>query len=435
MVKLRFYKHQIFKCIVAWSLFVLTVVPSSGLARVYIDITSPFLRKIPIAIPYPVENTGIFENKVLAKKVANALSNDLIFNGLFQVLDASQYGGKENVDWSRFKLDYLVKSKMARNGQRLTVEFRLFDLSNGKMIQGMRYKGKVKNYRIMAHRFCDIIVRAVTGEPGVSRSRIAFVKKVKGKKEIFSADFDGRHMQQETNDSNIALSPSFSPDGKYLAYTSYLTGRPHLYIKELATGKVKRLAGYSGLNIAPAWHPDSEKLAVTLSKDGNPDLYLIRLDGSIEARLTRGPGTCVSPSWSPDGTKIAFVSDRAGTPQIYVLDIYSGKVKRLTYEGSYNTDPAWSPKGDRIAYTGRVEGRFQIFTISPDGSDSIQLTFEGNNEYPSWSPDGRQILFTSTRLGPEKHIFRMFANGRAQQVLNRNLNNVSTPSWGPNVFF
>jgi len=428
-------KIKYFSIIAGLLIFMLAVIPQNGLARVYIDITSPYLKKVPIAVPYPADNTGVFENKVLAKKVANALTNDLRFNGLFQVLDSSQYGGKEDIDWSSFDLDYLVRSKMSRSGDKLTVEFRLYDLSNGKMVQGRRYNGKVNNYRIMAHRFCDLIVRAVTGEPGVSRSRIAFVKKVNGKKEIFSADFDGRHIQQETKDSNITLSPAFSPDGKYLTYTSYVTGRPHLYIKELATGKVKRIAGYSGLNIAPAWHPDSKKLVVTLSKDGNPDLYLIRLDGSIEARLTKGPGTSVSPSWSPDGGKIAFVSDRGGTPQIYILDIHSGKVKRLTYEGSYNTDPAWSPRGDRIAYTGRVDGKFQIFTISPDGGDPIQLTFEGNNEYPSWSPDGRQILFTSTRLGPEKYIFRMFANGREQQVLNRNLNNVSTPSWGPNVFF
>ncbi len=423
------------KTVLICLVLLIILVPHAPSARVYIDITSPFLKKIPIAVPYPAENTGIFENRVLAKKVAEALSSDLIFNGLFQVLDVSRYGGSQDSDWSRFNLDYLVKSKMDRNGERLTVEFRLYDLSSGKMVQGMRYKGKAKNYRIMAHRFCDLIVKAVTGEQGVSRSRITFVKKVDGKKEVFSIDFDGRHLQQETNDSNIALSPAFSPDGKYLAYTSYLTGRPHLYIKDVATGKVRRLAGYSGLNIAPAWHPDGSKLAVTLSKDGNPDLYLVKVDGTIEARLTRGPGTSVSPSWSPDGTKIAFVSDRGGTPQVYVLDVYTGKVRRLTYDGSYNTDPAWSPRGDRIAYTGRVDGRFQIFTISPEGGDPVQLTFEGNNEYPTWSPDGRQILFTSTRLGPEKHLFRMFANGREQQVLNRSLSNVSTPSWGPNVFF
>ncbi len=403
-------------------------------ARVYIDITSPYLKKIPIAVPYLAPEPDTFENRLLAKKIANILANDLTFHGFFSVLDPSRYGGRQDAHWDLYRLDFLIKGRLIRKGDRLVVEFRLFDMANMEMVTGRRYKGRVSDHRIMAHKFCDLVVEAITGEPGVSLSKIVFTMK-KGKyKEIFSADFDGYGLKQETRDRSITLSPRYSPDGRYLAYTSYKTGRPYLYIKDLKQGKVRKVAGFSGLNIAPAWHPGSRMLAVTLSKDGNPDIYLIDLWGNVKARLTKGPGINVSPTWSPDGTRLAFVSDRSGGPQIYVLDLKSRAIRRLTYQGDYNTDPQWSPKGDRIAYTGRTDGSFQIFTISAEGGEPVQLTFYGSNEHPSWSPDGRQLLFTSMGSGHEKVLYMMFVNGQGRRQVLPSVKGVSTPFWGPDKF-
>jgi len=425
---------NIYKKTLSWifCLVFLIFSPSLVEARLYIDITSPYLQKIPIAVPYLDVTPSTFENDLLGRKISKVLSDDLIFHGFFSVLDPAGYGGRPGVDWSKFRLDYLVKGSIEKRGDSLTAELRLFDMSTGAMIQGRRYNGKVKDCRMIAHRFCDLIVMAITGKHGVSLSKITFVAKKDGLKEVHTSDFDGFNVRRETFDKGITVSPRYSPNGRYIAYTSFRTGKPCLYVKDTKIGKIYRLTAYSGLNIAPAWHPDNQRLAVTLSKDGNPDIYIVDLKGRIKTRLTRGPGINVSPTWSPDGKRLAFVSDRSGGPQIYVMDIQTRSAKRITYNGTYNTDPQWSPNGDRIVYTGRAEGQFQVFSISPEGRDPIQLTYSGNNENPSWSPDGRQILFSSTRMGPEKALFVMYANGRGQRMLLRYSNGVEIANWGPN---
>ncbi|MEA3385587.1 MAG: Tol-Pal system beta propeller repeat protein TolB [Thermodesulfobacteriota bacterium] len=428
--------RNIYKKTFSWifCLVFLIFSPSLVEARLYIDITSPYLQKIPLAVPYLDVTPSTFENDLLGRKISKVLSDDLIFHGFFSVLDPAGYGGRPGVDWSKFRLDYLVKGSMEKRGDSLTAELRLFDMSTGAMIQGRRYNGKVKDCRMIAHRFCDLIVMAITEKHGVSLSKITFVVKKDGLKEIYTSDFDGFNIRRETFDKGITISPRYSPNGRYIVYTSFRTGKPFLYVKDTKTGKIYRLAAYSGLNIAPAWHPDNQRLAVTLSKDGNPDIYIIDLKGRIKTRLTKGRGINVSPTWSPDGKRLAFVSDRRGNPQIYVMDIRTKSAKRITYKGTYNTDPQWSPNGDRIVYTGRVEGQFQVFSISPEGRDPIQLTCSGNNENPSWSPDGRQILFSSTRMGPKKTLFVMYANGRGQRMLLRYSNGVEIANWGPNRF-
>ncbi len=425
---------NIYKKTLSWifCLVFLIFSPSLVEARLYIDITSPYLQKIPIAVPYLDVTPSTFENDLLGRKISKVLSDDLIFHGFFSVLDPASYGGRPGVDWSKFRLDYLVKGSIEKRGDSLTAELRLFDMSTGAMIQGRRYNGKVKDCRMIAHRFCDLIVMAITGKHGVSLSKITFVAKKDGLKEVHTSDFDGFNVRRETFDKGITVSPRYSPNGRYIAYTSFRTGKPCLYVKDTKIGKIYRLTAYSGLNIAPAWHPDNQRLAVTLSKDGNPDIYIVDLKGRIKTRLTRGPGINVSPTWSPDGKRLAFVSDRSGGPQIYVMDIQTRSAKRITYRGTYNTDPQWSPNGDRIVYTGRTDGQFQVFSISPEGGDPIQLTCSGNNENPSWSPDGRQILFSSTRMGPEKALFVMYANGRGQRMLLRYSNGVEIANWGPN---
>ncbi|MEA1990732.1 MAG: Tol-Pal system beta propeller repeat protein TolB [Thermodesulfobacteriota bacterium] len=428
-------KHKIiYKKTLSWifCLVFLIFSPSLVEARLYIDITSPYLQKIPIAVPYLEVTPSTFENDFLGRKISKVLSDDLIFHGFFSVLDPASYGCRLDTDWSKFRLDYLVKGSMKKRGDSLTAELRLFDMSTGAMIQGRRYNGPVKNYRMIAHRFCDLIVMAITGKHGVSLSKITFVAKKDSLKEIYTSDFDGFNIRRETFDKGITVSPRYSPNGRYIAYTSYKTGKPFLYVKDTKIGKIYRLTAYPGLNISPAWHPDNQRLAVTLSKDGNPDIYIIDIKGRIKTRLTRGTGINVSPTWSPDGKRLAFVSDRSGRPQIYVMDIRTRSAKRITYSGTYNTDPQWSPHGDRIVYTGKNEGQFQVFNISPEGGDPIQLTCSGNNENPSWSPDGRQILFSSTRMGPEKALFVMYANGRGQRMLLRYLNGVGIANWGPN---
>ncbi len=399
-------------------------------AKIYIDINSPYLKKVPIGVPYPIPVPNTFEGRILARQLATTLGADLEFHGLFKVETPDRYG---TGDLSGLDVDFVVDGNVFMRGKRLTVELKLLDRSDGRMITGRRYRGGVNDQRIIAHRFCNEIVKAITGEEGLTLSTIVFIGETKGEKEVYAADFDGRNVRRITFERSIVVSPRLSPGGRYLVYTSYRTGRPYLYLKDLKADKVYRLSRRAGLNISPAWHPDGRLIAVTLSQGGNPDIYLMNLSGKVVRRLTRGRGINVSPSFSPDGKEMAFVSDRGGSPQVYVMELATGEVRRITWEGGYNTSPRWSPRGDRIAYAGRVNGQMQIFTVDPQGREPVQLTFFGENENPTWSPDGRLIAFDSTRLGSHKSIYVMFANGRSQRRLVRFSSGASMPYWGKGV--
>ena len=412
-----------------FSLTIAILLFASGLSfsKIYIDITSPFIQKIPIAVtPVKLKN-GTYENRVLAEKLTRCLGSDLLFQGVFSVHASLRPPGEE-------KPDYLVKGELDRSGRKVSVTLKLVDISDSSMLVGRRYLGGTGDVRRIAHRFSNEIVKAITGRPGVTLSRIVFISETARGKEIYTADFDGMNIRQETRLGTIVMSPRFSPDGNLIAFNAFKTGRPCLYIKDLGTGSIYRLSCLRGINMSPSWHPSGKMLAVTLSRSSNPDLYLIDPRGKILKRLTRGPGINCSPSFSPDGKRLVFVSDRSGTPQLFLLDISTGKVKRLTFSGSYNTDPKWSPSGDRIVFVSRAGGQFQVFTISPEGKDQVQLTFEGTNEHPSWSPDGRHILFSSNRMDGREHIFVMLANGQNQRLLLKHGKRDYFPFWGPNTF-
>lgn len=402
--------------------------------KVYVDITSPFMKRIPVAVPPPVIQGNSFEDRLAARNIAKILSADLEFTGFFSVPDPSEYGERQDIDWKKFPVEYVVKSRMLHDAASLTMEFRLLEASTGELVTGVKYHGSMADQRIMAHRFCEKIVKAVTGESGITLSRILFVGTKERVREIYSADFDGYNIRRETSDRTIVLSPRYSPDGNFIAYTSYRPGRPCLYIKNIRTGKTSRLACYRGSNLAPAWHPGGRQLAVTLSMDGTSDIYLIDITGRIIKRLTWGNSINISPSWSPDGKKLVFVSDRSGSPQLYILNVGSGSVRRLTFKGTYNTDPQWSPRGDRIVYCSRTDGKFQIFTIAPGGGDPQQFTFVNSNENPSWSPDGRQIIFSTASSGSSGILNVMYANGTGKRKLVSFGEKAAMPFWGPDRF-
>ena len=420
-------RYAVVKKCFCLTILILFFLAGTSLSKIYIDISSPFIQKIPIAVTPLKLNSNIYENRIIAGKLAKCLGSDLLFHGFFSVYTSLQTPQGE-------KLDYLVKGELDRSGRKVSVILKLIDLSDNSMLVGRKYLGGLGDIRKIAHRFSNEIVKAITGRPGVTLSRIVFISETAKGKEIYTADFDGMNIRQETRLRTIVMSPRFSPDGNFIVFNAFKTGRPCLYIKNLRTNSISRLSCLRGINMSPSWHPSGKILAVTLSKSSNPDLFLIDVTGRILKRLTHGPGINCSPSFSPDGKRLVFVSDRSGTPQLFLLEISTGRIKRLTFSGSYNTDPKWSPVGDRIVYVSRVGGQFQVFTISPEGTDPIQLTFEGTNENPSWSPDGRQILFSSNRINGKKHLFVMLANGQNQRLLLKYGKQDYFPFWGPNTF-
>ena len=410
----------------------------------YIDISNPFLRKIPLAIPLFKNDTGTQEEKRLSESSADLLASSLEFTGYFKLLDRGAFlfdPQKDGVltpqinfaNWTVIGSELLITGLFKEAGGNISIELRLFDTFKARRIIGKKYSGKKADQRRIIHRFCSEVIKYLTGHPGVFGSKIAFVSSGSGNKEIYSCAFDGYNPQQITRNHSITLFPAWSADGRYLAYTSYKNGKPDIFVKNLAEMQETSIS-QKGLNITPAWVPGKFELAATLSFSGDQEIYLLTGSGKVIKRLTNIRGIDVSPSWSPDGKKFAFVSNRAGSPQIYVQDLTSGKVKRLTFEGNYNTQPSWSPQGDKIAFASVIDGRRNIVVMGLDGQEPLQLTHEsGDNEAPSWSPDGSLIVFSSNREGPFR-IFVMTAFGTDQRRLLVMTGEQTNPKWSMNDF-
>src|SRR5439155_5010155 len=285
--------------------------------------------------------------------------------------------------------------------------------------------------RRLAHKIADEIVLQFTGEPGVADTKLAYLLGSPGAKEIVVADYDGAGTTGATRNGSINLSPVWGPDARSIAFTSFMNGYPDLFRLfpfEPRRG-VQTLASFLGINSSPAWSPDGQTLALTLSKDGNPEIYVLTLATGTLRRLTRHAAIDTDPAWSPTGRQIAFVSNRAGAPHVFVMDAEGANVRQIT-SGPAQTQPRWSPKGDAIAYTSR-EGNFDIWLIGSDGSNPRRLTAgPGDNEAPTWSPNGRHLAFQASRLGGWQ-IFTMLADGSEQAPITRGTGERTSPSWSP----
>ena len=410
----------------------------------YIDISNPFLRKIPLAVPLFKNENETAEEKRLANSSADLLASSLEFTGYFKLLDRGAFlfdPQKDGVltpqinfaNWTVIGAELLISGLIEEVDGAVAMELRLFDTFKARRILGKKYTGNESDLRRMIHRFCGEVIMHLTGHRGVFGSKIAFVSTGSGNKEIYTCAFDGYNPQQMTRNHSINLFPAWSADGRYIAYTSYKNGKPDLFIKNMAEMQ-ETVIDKKGLNISPAWLPGKFELSATLSFSGDQEIYLLTGSGKVIKRLTNIRGIDVSATWSPDGKKFAFVSNRSGSPQIYVQDLASGKVKRLTYEGSYNTQPNWSPQGDKIAYASVVDGRRDIVVMGIDGQEPLQLTYDsGDNEAPSWSPDGSLIAFSSNREGPFR-IYMMTAFGTDQRRLLVMTGEQTYPKWSKNNF-
>ncbi len=410
-------------------------------AQVRGTIFGPGSRSYPIAVS-PLRNLSDGAvGRELGTRFADILERDLVISGYFRLIDRSTHieqpetSGTEvdniNFDsWATIGALGLVKGTFRLEGDILTIEAKLFDVAQRRQLVGRRYRGPADLLRRMSHRFADEIILQFTGERGPFDSRIAFVSNRDGRfKEVYTMSLDGGDVQQVTKAQSITVSPSWSPDVRYLLYTSYKRGNPDLFLLDTLSGRELTLSRRAGLNLGGRFSPDGSTIAMTLEEGANSDIVLLDRSGELLQKLTEHWAIDVSPSWSPDGRQLAFCSNRSGTPQIYIMNVDGTGVRRITYEGDYNTAPAWSPKGDRIAFVRRHEGRFNIFTVRPDGTDVKQLTqAAGNNEDPSWSPDGRYILFSSNRSGRTK-LYVTDTAGLNQVQLTHGGGDDTSPSW------
>lgn len=394
-------------------------------SKIYIDITSPAFKQLPIAIQ---EFQGPF-----GKEISDIIENDLKFTGFFLPIDRaaflenpSQQFNSRN--WTPLGVEAVVKGSV-KEDKGLCVKMSIYDVFEGREIFRKEYRAETDLLRPLAHSVANDIYLKLTGEEGIFRSRIAFVATDRDRMGIYIMDWDGKRITRMGVTGNIILPPRFSKDGNKLIYSAERNRQWGIYLLDFLNMSEKKIYTSKGTNIAGNFFPNSEDFCFSSSKDGTPDIYVKHIKKNRITKLSSSYGIDVSPAVSPDGQYIAFVSDRGGSPQIYVMRKDGTSIRRLTFEGSYNTSPSWSPKGDRIVFVGRRE-KNQIFTIKPDRTELTQLTFYGNNEDPSFSPDARYITFSSDRDGI-KAIYIMRANGESQRRITPKGFVSFGPNWSP----
>ncbi len=434
------------------SVLILALVLGAGLVGileskatdVFLEATRPDFEKIPIGV-LGFKNGGGPE--WLGGRVEEVLKADLRRSLVFTLVDLPSLGIKVrdggNAEKAVFKqatdngVAVLVwgRAGLKENGKEadVVVDGYVYDGGSDEVVGGKRYVGSTSVVRLMAHRFADELVYRYTGEPGIARTKIAFVSEIGNARELFVMDYDGYEPRQITADGFLNLMPRWSPDRRFLVFTAYRSRNTQdIDLIELATGKRWTLVSLGGLNITPALSPDGNYLAFTTSQDGNAEIYRLDTRTKVLQRLTVNPAGDLSPSWSPSGREIAFTSDRGGGPQIYLMSADGSNVRRLTYEGDYNAAPAWSPRGNWIAHVCRTPRReYKLCLISPDGQKRVQITTgPGVDDSPSWSPDGRHLVFSSTADG-KSHIYMINADGKDLERLTYGGTHYSSPAWSP----
>ena len=437
------------KTLMALIMCVITCLPAGVMAQpdVVIEMSRQVKPEVTIAVQAfsPAENTQ--DPRGIGEEGRSILENDLAISRFFAVAPRASFreleAGEKSpssvgyAEWLRLGVQWLIKAEYEINPQNkaFTVVFRLYDAVNERFLYGKQYSGTMGLLRKVMHRFADEVVAQLTGKRGVAETRLAFVSKESGKKEIYAVDFDGYNVERLTKDNSVALSPAWSPNGKNIVFTSYADRNPDLVIVDASGKNRKPVLRLYGLNAAPSWSPDGSRIALVLSKDQNSEIYTI--DKKIKlTRLTRHFNIDTSPSWSPDGKLIVFASDRSGTgaPQIFIMDAQAGddgKVERISFESSYNDNPAWSPDGDKIAYSARVGKGFRIKIYDLNTKKTEDFTVDsGSQEGPAWSPDGRYIAYSQTENGNPQIYIKKIGGDKARQ-LTFLVGGGSGPAWSP----
>jgi TolB protein len=407
----------------------LTALPASAdEAEVYIT-TKKGYEKISVVVPDFIKENSFTDNENRDVKMADILSDDLGFSGYFDVKRVKEIKGDVK-DWSSLGVSYVVQGGYSTDGRELYLSVRVLDALSGRVIFKGSYPKALRVMRQKVHMMSDDVIYRLSGEKGVSSTKIAFISDMTGNNELYVSDYDGHDVFRLTRDESTCLLPAWSPAGGYITYTSYKRNNPDLWWVSSNAKSRGMISFYEGLNTAASWSPDGSRLALALSKDGNSEIYTMNRDGTGLKRLTFNRSIDTSPSWSPNGREIAFNSDRGGSPQIYIMDADGSNVRRISYLGGYCASPAWSPAGDRIAYVSRENNLFNIYLMNVDGSGVVRLTYnQGHNENPSWSPDAKHIVFSSTRSG-NKTLYTMDPDGSNVRWLNIP-GNVQTPAWSP----
>ncbi len=420
----------------------LVLLPLVAQAELVVEVTRGVSEPTPIAV-VPFSWSG---NTALPEDVAKIIDDDLSRSGLFKTQDRTTMlslpSERAQVffrDWRMSKTDYLLIGRISPAAEgKVSLQFELYDVLKEQSILTQPLEAGVNQLRDAAHFIADQVYEALTGVRGAFQTRIVYVTAEhlgdkRSRYRLEMADWDGNRPRVILKSDEPIMSPAWSADGKKIAYVSFESGYPAIYVQYLSTGKREKIQSFKGLNGAPAWSPDGRQLAMVLSKDGNPEIYVLdTVDGRLQ-RVTNHYGIDTEPSWAPDGRSIVFTSDRGGSPQIYRLDLKSRALERLTYEGNYNAKGSLTPDGRFLAMIHRSAGsgnKFSVAVLDLKTDRLDILTESGLEESPTIAPNASVVLY-ATQEGTRGVLSAVSLDGMIRFRMPLRQGDVREPAWSP----
>ncbi|MFW2404447.1 MAG: Tol-Pal system beta propeller repeat protein TolB [Gammaproteobacteria bacterium] len=421
------------------ALLVVAAAISPAGAELRIEISQGVEKAVPIAVvPFGWDGQGS-----APFDVAGLVASDLERSGRFKALPPREMLERPTTaraidfgDWRLMGIEVIIIGRLIENtADDYTIQFQVFDAFRGEQLLGYRQPAKKSQLRGASHLVADKIYEQLTGIPGVFSTRIAYIA-VNGNPgqqvyQLIVADADGENARVLVESGDPLMSPTWSPDGRKIAYVSFEKKRSSVYVQTLRSGARQLVSSRAGVNGAPAWSPDGRKLALTLSKtDGNLDVYTLDLASQVLTRLTERPSIDTEPAWSSDGDEIFFTSDRAGRPQVYRVPAQGGRAQRVSFEGSYNARPRLAPNGEELAVVHNDRGNYRIALIELKRGVTQVLTSGSLDESPSFAPNGETLIY-ATRQGERGVLATVTKDGRIQQRISAVAGDVREPAWSP----
>ena len=421
----------------------LCLVWSPAKAELQIDVNGAMRDPLPVAFPEMIHE-GFFLGQT-GNKIRDVVIADLERSGLFRIIPEGSYiqtltsiNEQPNfVDWKAINAHALVQSAITEvDGNHLRIEFRLWDIYAQNQLKGQSFTTTKDNWRRVAHVIADAIYERLTGEKGYFDTRIVYVSetgpKTKRTKRLAIMDQDGENHKFLTSGASMVLTPRFSPNLQKVTYMSYAGNTPRVYILDIETGRQELLGNFPGMTFAPRFSPDSSKVVLSYASNGKSDIYEMDLKNRRSKQLTSGNSINTSPSYSPDGSQIVFNSDRGGNQQLYVMNADGSDVHRISFGSGRYATPVWSPRGDYIAFTKMAGGQFYIGVMYPDGSGERLLASGFLVEGPTWSPNGRVLMYfrqDNSSASPVKLYSIDLTGYNERQIVTPGEG--SDPAWSP----
>ena len=425
----------------------LTLIISPAHAELEIDVRGATRNPMPIAIPEMIGNNGNFFTKIIGNdygdKVREVLAADLDRSGLFKVLPTNSYietltsidQQPKFVNWQAIKSQALVQSQIVElPGDKIRVDFRLWDVTAEQQLIGKSFTTTKSNWRRIAHVVADAIYERLTGDKGYFNTRVVYVSETgratRRIKRLAMMDQDGENHKFLTDGRNLVLTPRFSPNMQKITYLEFVGNSPRVYMLDLDTNRRQVLGNFPGMTFAPVFSPDSSKVLLSYANHGSTNIYEMDIRTRKTRQITYGGAISTSPSYSPDGNKIVFNSDRGGNQQLYVMNADGSDVERISFgKGRYAT-PVWSPRGDYIAFTKIVNGAFYIGVMYPDGTGERILADGYLVEGPTWSPNGRVLMYFRQDRGSPVRLYSIDLTGYNERRIVTPAE-ASDPAWSP----